>query len=68
MCGLFRQKTLFIFNQLLTGESQPVERFENVQEDKNIALTDLENIALLGPMLLVSALGYCSSHWGKHLF
>ncbi|MGY0374255.1 magnesium-translocating P-type ATPase [Clostridium sp. JNZ J1-5] len=42
-------KDLFISQSALTGESEPVEKFQAVKNtDKNINVSDLDNICLLG--------------------
>ena len=61
-------KDTFISQSALTGESQPVERFENVQEDKNIALTDLENIALLGSDVVSGSALAIAVHTGVNTY
>lgn len=44
-------KDLFISQSTLTGESEPVEKFESIKENKNIdelSISELDNICLLG--------------------
>ena len=46
---LITSKDLFISQSSLTGESEPVEKYATVKNDtKNLTVTDLDNICLLG--------------------
>ncbi len=48
-CRIISCKDLFISQSSLTGESEPVEKFISLKNDaKNLSVTDLENICLLG--------------------
>lgn len=41
-------KDTFVAQAALTGESNPVEKFSDVQREANIPLTDLQNIGFMG--------------------
>lgn len=45
-------KDTFISQAALTGESQPIEKVDTVDNRKDISLTDLSNVALLGSDLV----------------
>lgn len=46
-------KDLFVSQSSLTGESEPVEKFESLKErDRGISISDLDNILLLGTTII----------------
>ncbi len=57
---LLEAKDLFISQSSLTGESEPIEKFitSNVEDNENIGVSDIDNIALMGTIVVSgSAIG-----------
>ncbi|WP_461615590.1 magnesium-translocating P-type ATPase [Clostridium sp. Marseille-QA1073] len=50
---IISSKDLFVSQSSLTGESEPVEKYPNLKEkDKNLGVTELDNICLLGTNII----------------
>lgn len=49
---ILEAKDLFVSQSAITGESDPIEKISKINEEENISITDLQNIAFMGSSVI----------------